>query len=122
MATNKMKSQSPAEGILIRNDYGDTITYQVVCGCGDVGHDHNLWVEADDQNVTVTLYTTVKSKWWSMNRWQKIWTLLTRGYVEYESSIIMSQQQALNYSNTLSSAVSDVKKFRDAHKSNNKPV
>lgn len=115
MATNKMKAQVPAEGILVRKDYGDAIIYQVVCGCGDSVHDHNLWVEADDHDVTVTLYTTVKSKWWQMTRWKKIWLLLTKGYVEYESSTIMSRQQAINYAETLKLAVSKVK-------SNNKPV
>jgi hypothetical protein len=43
-----------------------------------------------------------------MNRWQKIWCLLTRGYIEYETSIIMSEQQALNYAATLEKAVADL--------------
>jgi hypothetical protein len=41
-----------------------------------------------------------------------MWCLLTRGYVEYEASIIMTEQQALNYATTLLSAVDDVKEFR----------
>jgi len=41
-----------------------------------------------------------------------MWCLLTRGYVEYEASIIMSEQAALNYAHTLISAVNDVKEFR----------
>jgi hypothetical protein len=47
-----------------------------------------------------------------MNRWQKIWTLLTRGYIEYEGSIIMTQQQAINYAETLKKAVEDVETFK----------
>jgi hypothetical protein len=35
------------------------------------------------------------------------------GYVEYEASIIMSEQQALNYAETLKSAIIDVKQFRE---------
>jgi hypothetical protein len=107
-----MKPQIPAVGILKRNNWGDAITYQVVCVCHDANHDHNVWVEADDHNVTVTTYTTQKSKWWSLNRWQTIWILLTKGYVEYEANIIMSKQQALNYADTLKKAIQDVENFQ----------
>ena len=112
MATNTLKAQVPAEGILKRSDWGDTMTYQVVCECGDDNHDHNVWIEADDTGVTVTTYTQQKSKWWELNRWQKIWILLTKGYIEYQASIHMSRQQALNYAETLQSAIKDVEEFR----------
>jgi hypothetical protein len=38
---------------------------------------------------------------------------MTKGYVERESTLIMSEQQALNYANVLSTAVTDVKSFRN---------
>lgn len=108
-----MKAQTPAEGILKRNDWGDTKTYQVVCECGDSDHDHNVWIEADETfSVTVTIYTRSKSKWWELNRWKKIWILLTKGYIEEEASIIMREQQALNYAETLKKAVENVKTFK----------
>ena len=108
----RIQAQAPAEGVLKRSDWGDAITYQVVCECGDSNHDHNVWIEADDNSVSVTTYTQQKSKWWSMNRWQKSWKLLTRGYIEYEATIIMTEQQALNYAETLKKAVEDVKNFK----------
>jgi hypothetical protein len=107
-----MKAQAPAEGILIRKDYGDAKTYQIVCECGDCDHSHDVWVEAEDHGVTVTIYTQQKTKWWQSNRWKIMWTLLTKGYVERESVLIMSEQQALNYANVLQSAVKDVKDFK----------
>lgn len=107
-----MKAQTPAIGVLKRSDWGDAMSYQVVCECHDANHDHNVWVEADDACVTVTTYTTQKSKWWEINRWQTIWTLLTKGYVEYEANIIMTEQQALNYAETLKTAIKDVKNFK----------
>jgi hypothetical protein len=116
MATNTLKAQVPAEGILKRSDWGNAMTYQVVCECGDNNHDHNVWIEADDTGVTVTTYTQQKSKWWALNRWQKIWTLLTRGYIEYEASIIMREQQALNYAETLKTAIKDVRNFKNNDK------
>jgi hypothetical protein len=112
-----MRSQIPAEGILLRIDYGDAKIYEVVCECGDCDHSHNVWVEAEDYGVTVTIYTQQKTKWWELNRWQTIWTLLTKGYVERESTLIMGEQQALNYAETLKKAIKDVDIFRKQRKS-----
>jgi hypothetical protein len=107
-----MKPQKPAQGILLTRDFGDSKQYEVTCECGDGDHSHKVWVEADDGNVSVTIYTTTKSKWWERNRWKQIWTLLTKGYVECEADVIMNQQQALNYAETLKLAVKDSEEFR----------
>jgi hypothetical protein len=48
--------------------------------------------------------------------------LLTKGYVEYEANIIMTEQQALNYANVLTSATNDVKKFKQDRKENSAAV
>ena len=108
-----MQAEKPALGIMRTNDWGDTKVYRIACDCGSNEHSHDLWVEADESNVTVTVFTNVKSKWWQLNRWQQIWILLTKGYVEYEASLILSQQQALNYAKTLESAILDVERFRE---------
>jgi hypothetical protein len=113
-----MKAQIPAEGILKRGDWGDSKSYAIPCSCCGTDCEHNVWIEAEDTGVTVTTYTKLKSKWWSMNRLQTIWTLLTKGYVEYEGTIIMTEQQAFNYADTLKSAVKDVKTFREASRGN----
>jgi hypothetical protein len=108
--------QTPAEGILIQRDYGNAKIYTVTCECGHSEHKHSVWVEADDLGVTVTTYTQQKTKWWKLNRWQKIWQLLTNGYIEFEADLIMTEQQALNYSETLKSAIKDVKLFKAERK------
>jgi hypothetical protein len=105
----------PAEGILKRNDWGNTKTYQVACECTDSDHDHFVWVEADE-HVNVTIYTRQRSKWWELSRWQQIWTLLTRGFIEGEVAIVMTEQQALNYSATLKQAIDDVHRFQQENK------
>jgi len=109
-----LELQMPAEGIMKTNDWGDSKVYRVTCNCGASDHDHHVWVEADDHEVSVTIYTTVKSNWWNKTRWHAIWTLLTKGYVDTESTVIMSRQQALNYAETLKSAIEDVNMFRNA--------
>jgi len=111
-----MTPQIPAEGIMKTNDWGDSKVYRVVCECTDSQHDHNVWVEADEHEVSVTIYATVKSNFWSKTRWYHIWSLLTKGYVDTESTVIMRRQQAFNYANTLLSAVDDVEKFRNNRK------
>lgn len=104
-----MKAQLPAEGILKRNDWGLSKLYQVTCSCHDSEHDHNLWVEAnEDGEIAVTVYTTTVTPFWSTNRWQQMWQLLTCGYIKSEVALSMNQQQALNYAETLKLAVEDI--------------
>jgi len=103
-----MTPETPAEGILKLKQFSDATVYQVACECGADNHNHMVWVETDSNAVTVTTYTKQQSKWWDSTRWRTIWTLLTQGYVEYEASIIMTQQQALNYAAALEQAVADL--------------
>ncbi len=135
-----MKAEAPAEGILKRGDFGDSKFYQVVCGCGQEYHDHNFEVEAAETGVNVNLYITVKTDYWSelvekrydidspwlqevdwfakdlinglWTRLKVTWQLWTSGAVTAQSTIAMSEQQALNYAETLKKAVKDVQGFK----------
>ena len=107
-----MNVQVPAEGIMKTNDWGDSKVYRIACSCGCEDHDHNMWVEADDFDISVTIYSTTKTNWWSKTRWYHIWTLLTKGYIDTESTICLTEQQALNYAETLKSAIDDVQQFK----------
>jgi hypothetical protein len=111
-----LKAQTPAKGILIVDDWGDAKNYHIVCGCRQPDHSHDLWIEADETGVNVNLYLTAKSPFWSTNRFKQIWTLLTKGYLEQETTICMSEQQAINYARALTSAVEDVKLYRNKRK------
>jgi len=135
-----MKAETPAQGILKTNDYGDSKWYQVVCGCGQPDHALTVEVEADEMGVNVNTYVTAKTDYWTdavkkrydidspwlqewdwfwkdlvngvVTRLKLTWTVCTKGYVQTESTITMSEQQALNYAETLKSAIDDVKKFQ----------
>jgi hypothetical protein len=111
-----MKAQIPAEGIMKTNDWGDSKVYRVACGCGDENHNHNVWIEADEHDIIVTIYTTGKTNFWSKTRWYHIWTLLTKGYIDTESSVHLNKQQAFNYAETLKSSIADVEKFSQERK------
>jgi hypothetical protein len=110
--------QMPAEGILKHNDWGDSKVYRVTCECGDSEHEHNVWVEADDHEVSITIYTTTKTNFWSKSRWYHVWTLLTKGYIDTESTVCLKKQGALNYAETLKSAIIDVEEFRKNNEQN----
>jgi hypothetical protein len=135
-----MKPQLPAEGILKTHDWGDSKVYKVVCDCGQPDHEHNVWIEADECGVNINIYTTVKTDCWSeelkprydINNvwlqevewfWKGLYNSLARkikltksiwskGYVDFETTISMNEQAALNYSTTLKNAIADVKEFK----------
>ena len=51
-----------------------------------------------------------------MSRWKQMLELLTKGYLEYETTLCLDKQVALNYAETLKSAVADVEKFQQEKK------
>ncbi len=107
-----MKPQQPAEGILLVKDWGTSKMYKAVCECSDDRCTHTIDIEAEDTGVVVRIYTQQRTNFWSMTRWQHLWTLLVKGHVDYETTIVLTEQSALNYSQTLKQAVEDVKNFK----------
>jgi hypothetical protein len=135
-----MKAETPANGILRTNDFGDSKWYQVVCGCGQPDHTLTVEVESDEMGVSVNTYATVKTDYWSetvtkrydidspwlqewdwfwkdlvngvVTRLKLTWAVWVKGYVQCETTVLMSEQQALNYAETIKSAIKDVKDFQ----------
>ena len=140
-----MKAEKPAEGILKTHNFGKSKWYKVVCGCGQPDHDLTVEVEAEDTGISVNTYATVKTDYWTESvkkrydidsEWQQefdwfwkdlwnglitrlklTWTIWTKGYIQAETTILMTKQQALNYAETLKSAIKDVETFEDEHRS-----
>jgi DNA-directed RNA polymerase alpha subunit len=136
-----MKAETPAIGIMKTGEFGDSKFYKVVCGCGQPDHDIDFEVEADETGVNVNTYVKAKTNYWSettkkrydidspwlqewdwfwkdlvnglVRRVKLTWEIWTKGYVKTESIIAMSEQQALNYAETIKSAIQDVKDFKD---------
>ena len=109
-----MEAQKPAEGIMLHKNWGDSKMYTVACECGCDDGTQMIDIEADDYGITVHIYNTQKTNWWTMRRWQHIWTLLTKGYIKTEGYTLLTKQQAFNYAETLKSAINDVEEFRKA--------
>lgn len=113
-----MRSEKPAQGVLLVNDWGTSKMYKAVCECGNDDCTHTIDIEAEDTGVTVTIYTTTRTNFWSKTRWQHIWKLLTKGYTDFETCIILKKQVALNYADMLKLAVKDVEELRKEHGKN----
>ena len=122
-----MIPQEPAEGVLKINDFGSSKFYLVACQCGNPDDDIRLEIEADDHTVSVHQWTRVKTNWWAtptkfvwlngvIHRIRLTYELWIKGQLEYESYTLMNSQQAINYARTLTQAVDDVQKYRQAHK------
>ena len=111
-----MKPETPAMGILKTGDFGDAMFYHIRCDCGNEDCAHDLEVEADDMHIQVHIYHTQHTKWWEKNRWKQIWQILTKGYADMQTTIVLDEQTALNYSATLKAAIQDVKHLRENRK------
>ena len=139
-----MKSQIPAEGILKTNDYGNSKWYKVVCGCGQPDHELDFEIESDECGVSVNTYVIVKTDYWTetvkkrydidntwlqefdwawkdivnglVTRLKLTWSIWFKGYIKAETTVLMSEQQALNYAETIKHSIEDVKSFREARR------
>ena len=108
-----MKAEKPAEGILRTYDLGTCKGYHVQCECGSSECAHHVWIEASEVDVTISFGLTLRSKWYNLNRWKQIWQILTKGYIDIESTLVLNEQSALNYTETLKTAMKTVKQLRD---------
>lgn len=117
-----MEAQKPAMGILQKADYNHAKWYEVECECGSKDHYHSIWIEADylTKDITVSIYTEATTDYWTNNsdrfywfrefvrRAKLIWNIATRGYIKYESHVILKKQQALNYAGTLHRVINEL--------------
>lgn len=137
-----LKPQIPAVGIMKTCDWGNSKMYAVHCECGNDDDTITFMVEADEYNVTVTTFTTQNTAYWDRpfdvsttykinnsflssvayetlsflngfnHRIKMTWNLWFNGYLKYEQSTLMTEQQTLNYAETLKAAIKDCQAFR----------
>lgn len=133
-----MTPQPAAEGVQIDGRYENAVFFQVSCSCGSDNCTHRVCVENNDHEVTVTTYTTQSTDCWTRavnkdfgaddtvfsqikdiavdfvngvyTRVKLTWAIWFRGNVEYQASIIMNKQTALNYSDTLQKLIKELDK------------
>ncbi len=135
------EAQVAAIGILSQNDFGDYKTYKVACACGCDHHIGDVVISADERGISMTQSTTVSTAYWhqyckinytecwplinakyfvnaAINRIALVWQVLFKGNITMTGDIVMTQQQTINYANTLTHAMADVEQFRQARINN----
>lgn len=138
-----MNTQEPAEGIMKTGDYNTCKSYEVNCSCGNADDTLSFFVEVDEGTISVSTYTTQKTDWWTdyynknavyqfknpvvcyfnyvirgflnslSHRLKLTYNIWVDGYVTYEQCTIMSKQQALNYANTLLTAINSLNSTKE---------
>ena len=137
-----LKAQPPADGILKKGDYGDSKFYAVTCSCGNPDDEIDFEIEVDAQTISMSTWTYQKSDYWALavrEHWRPyirnsflfmvdssvrrlingIYTkisltyeLWANGYITYQQTTLMTEQQALNYAETIKTAIKDMHKFQ----------
>ena len=104
---------------MLLGNYGNSKMYRVECSCGHPDDSITLDVEAGEDGVSVLLYSTTKSNWYTDSFIKRIankilltWKLWTSGYLQYEAVTTLNKQQALNFAVTIEKAIVDVESFR----------
>ena len=101
-----MQSQKPALGVMKQAEYDDCDIYIVACNCGCRDADHTVIVEGDASADYVGVTINTQQRWFGFKeKVRAIWRIITRGYVEYETGIVLNSQQASNYANALLESV-----------------
>lgn len=143
-----MKAQTPAEGIYKTAEFSDSVFYSVACTCGSPDDAIEFSVEVDEFDmISVNTYVTPKNAYWKKlveenskfsnsflwsieygirsfinGLYQRIKVtheIWSNGYVKMYATTILSDQQALNYAETLKRAIADKRKFASKRKKNN---
>ena len=100
----------PMKGVTLMKKFNNSDKhYRVSCDCSSPDHNHDLFVEKDGDTglTTVTVYSNMNTGW--VNRVKLAIKLLWSGYLEYQSEIILTQEQAENYANVLLSNMDEKK-------------
>jgi hypothetical protein len=109
-----MKAQTPAKGIMIDADYGNSKSYTIACDCQDGDHQVHMWIElADDEDnkdVELTFYVNTTTPFWKegFSRVKAAWDILIHGYREDQHTLILNKQAALNVASTINKVVEEL--------------
>jgi len=135
------RAQKPAEGLMQLPSFGKSKWYLASCVCGDHDHAHTIEVEAEETGeVVVTIYTDQTTDFWSQKvdvkynikndllqrvhwfvtgLWNGFWRRITvtkelwlTGTIKYHSTVIMTEQQTINYMSMLKTATDEVKAYK----------
>lgn len=95
-------------------EWPDAKSFCVACECTDPDHAVNAYIEVDREqdikNVVVRFYVQTSTPLWDMSRWRAIWNLLRHGDHRGEHHLLLDQQAALNFADTIKESVTTLSK------------
>ena len=109
-----MKSQKPANGIMLTNDWGDAKTFHIECECTDPDHAAKMWIEVDREKdfdaVNVSFYVNTSNPFWAegYNRFRAAWDILVKGVHTQEHHMLLNKQAALNMADAIKHTVKEL--------------
>ena len=110
-----MKSQKPAEGIMLTKDWGDAKTFHIECDCSATDHSVQMWIEVqrdpDVPDIELSFYVTT----WTREFWKDwparlraVWDILVKGVHKQEHHMLLNKQAALNLAEAIKSTVNEL--------------
>ena len=111
-----MKSQKPANGIMLTNEWKDAKTFHIECECTDPDHAAVMWIEVDREKdfdaVNVSFYVNTSNPFWEKgyNRVRAAWDILVKGVHQQEHHMILHRQAALNMADAIRRTVKELDK------------
>ena len=114
-----MKAQTPARGIMLDANFGDSQVYTIDCDCHDGDHQVHMWIEINSDNdikdVEMTFYVNTTTPFWKpgFSRIKAAWDILVNGYREDQHSLILNKQAALNVAGTINRVVKELEEKKN---------
>ena len=111
--------QTPARGIMLDSDYGNSKAYTIACDCHDGDHQVHMWIELEgdehcrDVNMTFYVNTTTPFLKEGFSRVKAAWDILVKGYREDQHTLILSKQAALNVANTITTVITELEEKKN---------
>lgn len=109
-----MKAQTPAEGIMLVNNWDDAKNYHIECSCGSEDHSAKMWIEVqkdrDIPEVEVSFYVTTWTPFWQEG-WSRVkaaYEILFKGVNKQEHHMILTKQSALNLAKVIEQTVNEL--------------
>ena len=113
-----MIGQSPAQGIMINNEYKDSTSYTIACSCYETDHQVHMWIDVDGdalcKDVNLTFYVNTTTPFWKkgFSRIKAAWDILVNGYREDHHTLILNRASALNMAYAISETISKLDKVK----------
>ena len=111
--------QTPARGIMLDSDYGNSKAYTIACDCHDGDHQVHMWIELEGdehcRDVNMTFYVNTTTPFWKegFSRVKAAWDILVKGYREDQHTLILSKQAALNVANTITTVITELEEKKN---------